>query len=260
MRNLKIVLLAAGIIILTVTLGFFLQLTWATRLWPLPDGRLSYNFIAAILAGSAVPLIWIALSEEWGAFFNYGLSFGLLYGGIGIYAFLLFARDSHIALLAFGSIIIIIAVCHFMGAAWGRNQPLKDRRPMPSLLRWAFVTELAVLILVGIALLQRTPNTLPWPLSQESSVMYGWVFVSLALYYLYPVLNPKWSHAKGPLLGFLAYDLVLIGPLLARFTNLNPEFQLGQITAVAIITVSAALGIYYLFINKGTRLSLQSQV
>ena len=39
----------------------FFQQTWATALWPLPDTRLSYTFIAATLAGGA-PLIWIGLS------------------------------------------------------------------------------------------------------------------------------------------------------------------------------------------------------
>lgn len=67
-----------------------------------------------------------------------------------------------------------------------------------------------VLAGAGILLILKVPNTLPWNLSPESSVLYGWVFLGLAFYYLYAVLNRQWIHAIGPLLGFLVYDLVLL--------------------------------------------------
>ena len=66
MRSLKPILLIVGILQLILAAGFFFQQSWATSLWPVPDTRLSYAFIAAILAGGAAPLIWIALSGQVG--------------------------------------------------------------------------------------------------------------------------------------------------------------------------------------------------
>ena len=110
----------------------------------------------------------------------------------------------------------------------------------------------------GVLLLLKVPNTLPWNISSESSVLYGWVFLGLAFYYLYAVLHPQWIHALGPLLGFLVYDLVLFSPLFARFGSLQPEHVLGQVAASVIIIFSALLGVYYLFVNPATRLGMRS--
>ena len=47
-------------------------------------------------------------------------------------------------------------------------------------------------------LVLRVPNTLPWRLSEASSMLYGWVFLGLALYYLFAVVNGQWGQALGP--------------------------------------------------------------
>ena len=91
-------------------------------------------------------------------------------------------------------------------------------------------------------------------------MLYGWVFLGLAFYYLYAVLNPKWIHALGPLLGFLVYDLVLFSPLFARFGSLQPEHLRGQVAASLIIIFSAALGVYFLFVNSATRLRARTEM
>ena len=124
----------------------------------------------------------------------------------------------------------------------------------------AFMVEVLVLAGARILLLLKILNTLPWNLSPESSVLCGWVFLGLAIYYLYAVLNPQWIHALGPLLGFLVYDLVLFGPLFARFGNLQPEHVRGQVAASIIIIFSAALGVYYLLVNPATRLGAGSKL
>jgi hypothetical protein len=103
------------------------------------------------------------------------------------------------------------------------RRPLTHPGPTPRLLRWALAVEVLVLVAVGVMLEAAVPNTLPWQLSRESSVLYGWVFVGLAVYYLYAVLRPNWEYAVGPLLGFLLYDLVLAGPLFSRFGSVAPE-------------------------------------
>jgi hypothetical protein len=132
----------------------------------------------------------------------------------------------------------------------------QDSQPTPRIVRFAFIAEVLVLAGAGLLLLLKVPNTLPWNLSPESSVLYGWVFLGLAFYYIFAVLHPKWIHAIGPLLGFLVYDLVLCSPLFARFGSLQPEHVLGQVAASAIIIFSAALGIYFLFMNPSTRLGM----
>jgi hypothetical protein len=253
MRSLRPVLLAVGILQLILAAGFFFQAAWATSLWPVPDTRLSYAFIAAILAGGAAPLIWIALSDQLGGLTGYGLGFGIMYAGMALAAFLFYLRNQQAALLGFAWVIgVVAALCAFL--FFRTRGMVIDSQPTPRLVRLAFMLEVLVLAGAGILLLLKVPNTLPWNLSPESSVLYGWVFLGLAFYYLYAILQPQWIHALGPLLGFLAYDLVLFSPLFARFGDLQPEHVRGQVAATIIIIFSAALGVYYLFVNPSTRL------
>ena len=84
MRLARTVLIIVGLIDLVVASGFFFQQPWATAFWALPDTPLSYAFISAILAGGAAPLIWIGLSGELAALAGYGLSFGIMYAGMGL--------------------------------------------------------------------------------------------------------------------------------------------------------------------------------
>lgn len=258
MQSAKPVLLVIGIIELILAVGFFFQQAWATSLWPVPDTRLSYAFIAAILAGGAAPLIWAGLSGRFASLAGYGLSFGIMYAGMGLSALLFYLGNQNQALLWFALVMLALAV--LAGVIFTRTRGLAETsQPTPRLVIYAFVAEVLVLAGAGILLILKVPNTLPWNLSPESSVLYGWVFLGLAFYYLYAILRPQWIHAIGPLLGFLVYDIVLFSPLFARFGNLQPEHVLGQVAASTIIIFSAALGIYFLFVNPATRFGTQSR-
>ncbi|HVF25373.1 MAG TPA: hypothetical protein VNA23_05755 [Anaerolineales bacterium] len=259
MRLAKTALVIVGLIDLVIAAGFFFQQPWATTFWPLPDTPLSYAFIAAILAGGAAPLIWIGLAGEFAALAGYGLSFGIMYAGMGLSALLFYLRDQNPSLAIFALVMGILAVAG--GIIFMRTRHFTgDSQPTPRIVIYAFMAEVLVLTAAGILLIFKVPNTLPWNLSPESSVLYGWVFLGLAFYYLYAVLNPKWTHAQGPLLGFLVYDLVLFSPLFARFGNLQPEHVRGQVAASLIIIFSAALGLYYLFVNPETRLRTRTEM
>jgi hypothetical protein len=259
MRLAKTALVIVGLIDLVLAAGFFFQQPWATALWPLPDTRLSYAFIAAILAGGAAPLIWIGLSGELAALAGYGLSFGIMYAGMGLAALMFYLRDQNPSLAVFALLMGLLAVTG--GIIFMRTRrSVQAGQQTPRIVAYAFTAEVLVLAAAGILLILKVPNTLPWNLSPESSVLYGWVFLGLAFYYLYAVLNPKWTHAQGPLLGFLVYDLVLFSPLFARFGNLQPEHVRGQVAASLIIIFSAALGVYYLFVNPATRLRARTEM
>jgi hypothetical protein len=253
MRTLKLALLLVGIAQFVLAAGFFFQQSWATALWPLPDTPLSYAFIAAILAGGGAPFIWIGLSGELGGLAGYGLSFGIMYAGMGLSALLFFVRDQSPQLAWFALVMGVLAA---LGATlfFRTRNSVQDSHQTPRIVRPAFSVEVLILAGAGVLLLLKVPNTLPWNLSAESSVLYGWVFLGLAVYYLYAILKPQWIHALGPLLGFLVYDLILFSPLFVRFSNLRPEHVRGQIAASIIIIFSAVLGIYYLFLNPTTRL------
>ena len=202
MQSAKTALILTGLFHFVLAVGFFFQQAWTKSLWPVPDTRLSYAFIAAILAGGGAPLIWAGLSGKLASLAGYGISFGIMYAGMGISALLFYLRDRNPALVWFAFVMGVLAVAG--GIIFMRSRPIAENR-------------------------QPTPQIV-----------------------IYAVLNRQWIHALGPLLGFLVYDLVLFSPLFARFGNLQPEHIRGQVAASVIIIFSAALGIYYLFVNSAT--------
>ena len=242
-----------GLVFLVLTAGFFLQTGWATALWPWPDGRLSYVFIASITAAIAAPMIWIGLTEEYGAARGGAVNLAIAAGGTAIYLFLLYGRDGDLQLLVSAVAAAVFLAVNVGIYSWSSRLPIQDRRAMPRLAKASFGLFAVVLILVGGMLVAQAPVIFPWPLRPESSVIFGCIFLGAASYFAVALRSPSWHGARGQLIGFLAYDLVLIGPYLGHFDAVAPAHRLSLIVYVAVLVYSGALAVYYLFVNGETR-------
>lgn len=252
-KPIRTLFIVGGIIFLLLTGGFFFQLTWATDLWPWPDGRLSYIFVASILAAIAVPMIWIGFSGELGAAKGGAINLGVTALGTTFYFFLLYFRDREMQILI-TAIISTIAVPINVGIyKWSGKFRIKDTRAMPTLVKISFIVFSSVLVWVSILLLLQRDVVFPWPLKPKSSVIFGFIFLGASFYFATALSVPKWHNARGQLLGFLAYDLILIGPFLTHLSTVKDEHRLSLILYISVLLYSGTLAIYYLFINKITR-------
>jgi len=81
----------------------------------------------------------------------------------------------------------------------------------------------------------------------------GWLFLGSAVYFGWGWLRPGWHNARGQLIAFLAYDLVLFPRYVLMFSTVNPEHLPSLVAYVAVLTYSSLLSIYYLFIDARTR-------
>jgi hypothetical protein len=247
-------MLICGAIGVLLTIGFYWQLPWITNLWPWTDSHLSYVWLASICAAVSAPIIWIALSGEYGA--AVGGSINLLVTATSItISLLLFYRSSYqqtpISLILYFAIGIPI----FAGISWWASRyPIRDTRPMPRLVFISFIVFVLLLVFTTLALLLRMPTIFPWALLPESSVLFGCFFLGAACYFAYGLIRPSWHNACGQLLGFLAYDLILIVPFIEHFATVSINHLLSLVIYVAVIIYSGALAIYYLFVKKTTRL------
>ncbi|MFW6096422.1 MAG: hypothetical protein ACOC9Z_00010 [Chloroflexota bacterium] len=244
---------AGGMVFLLLTAGFFLQMGWATALWPWPVGRLSYIFISSITAAIAAPMIWIGLTREFGAARGGAVNLSITATGAAVYLFILYRREGEIQLL-----LSALASAFFLAVnvgifLWSIRHPIRDRRAMPGLVRASFGLFTVVLLLVAGLLVLQAPVVFPWPLQPESSVIFGFIFLGAASYFAIALPSPWWHSARGQLIGFLAYDLILIGPFLAHFGTVEPAHRLSLILYVAVLAYSGALAVYYLFLNEETR-------
>lgn len=247
-------LIVSGIVLLLLGLAFLLQLELVRYVWPWQISPLSAVFLASICAAIACPIIWIGVKQDTAVIVGGSLNLLVTALGMAIFCFQLYAADnSRQPILYFGIVSAVFAVSCLVLTVMSYKFPFKDERPMPNFVRGSFVFFALALFLVGGALVLKTNNIFPWPLSEELRVMYGWIFLGAMCYFIYAVYKPKWTNAQGQLLGFLAYDLVLILPFLLHFSDVLPEQRLSLIIYVGVLVYSGLLAAYFLFLHPSTR-------
>jgi hypothetical protein len=215
---------------------------------------LPYIFLGSITAATAVSLLWIGFSGELGTAVGGAINLIVFYAGLAISLFLLFQQSDDQRLLT-GALLCVAGVLISVGIfLWFRRYPLQDNRPMPLLVRVSFGVFVVLLLLVGSGILLQIPYVFAWELTPPATALFGCFYLGASIYFLYGLVRPSWPRACGQLWAFLAYDLVLIVPWLQRFAKASPEQLPSLIVNVAVLVYSGALAVYYLLVNKATRM------
>lgn len=252
--SLRIVLLVISAVQLLFAIAFYFQVPAVTSMWQFPGTTpLTAIFIASIFAAAAAATAWAVWSENYGALAGIALDYVMIFIPLSIYAWQLGTSQDNSEMITFA---ILCAAGVLFGTGlfwWSQRIPLDTSIPMPALLRWSFVGFIGALLIVSMLLIRQTPNVIPWTITPELSVVIGWMFFGALIYFAYGLLRPSWANAAGQLFGFLAYDIVLLIPFLTRLPTVSPEFQLGLWIYTGVVTYSAVLAIYYLFLNPQTR-------
>lgn len=233
----------AAFVASVLAIGFLGNDDWATWIWPFYTYQMSRIFIASILLAIAAPVLVIGLSREWAAARGGALNLAVMFVIMAVYA-LATSQSTAVTLFglaAAGSAVFQIGL--FIGTT---NIQFNDTRPTPQPVLWSFGLFAAVLIVVGCLLLARVNNILPWSVTNDLSVLYGSIFLGAAAFFLYGIYARVWGAARGPLCGFLAYDLVLIVPFLALYPNISDRFKTSLTIYIAVLIYSGALAIFYL--------------
>lgn len=254
----RILLVLGGLGMLLLAAAFFWGATWATNLWMWDDGPLSLKFVAAMQAAIAAAMIWLGISNRLSALTAGALNLIVMLSGTAWYLFKLSEVAERAYLAGYAIAFLIFAVMNLLLLVYCFGLPVLDKRPLPGLLRFSFVIYSAVLLIVGGNLLRQPDVIFPWPLNDDTSVIFGWMFIGDAFYFLYALLFPVWANAKAPLWSFLLYDLVLIGPFLNHFNQVKPEHRNSLIVYTIVLIYSALISIYYLFINRQSRTGVSS--
>lgn len=243
-----------GVALIILALGYALQQPWATATWMWPDGRLSYVFVGSILAAMATAILVLARREEWAAAAAGTMNCAATFGALAATLCLLRSDPALPDLNAHTWSFAAVALWSIAVAVWWSQEPVKDPRPLPALVRYSFLAFVLLLFAVALGLFLRRPAIFPWPLKPATSLAFGSVFLGAGVYFLYGFLRPQWGIAQSQLAGFLACDLVLLGPYLNHFSTVKPAHQPSLMISLAVIVYSGLLATCFLFVNRETRL------
>lgn len=251
MKQIRALILIGSLLFLALSFSFIFRVPLAQSIWPWEDGRYSYLFVGSILAAISAAAFWIGWTGALSTLPGGALTVFVTAFTTSIYFFQLVSQG-RTGMLPYGGFAILSAVVSLIVFFWSLKIPRKESLPMPKLVKISFWIFIASLFLAAGALILRVP-VFPWALNPDSSVIFGCIFLGDAFYFLYSIFRPTWHNALGPLLSFLAYDLVLIVPFISLFPTVDPERSISLIIYVAVLIYSGGLSIYYLFFHPQTR-------
>lgn len=256
----RIAQVVTGLLFLVVAAAFYFRWPMVADVWPWTGynsslSNLSYIFISSVLAAFAAPLLWMGLAGEVRAAIPITIDVIIVLLGTGLFTLQDYAQNNSGPTVLRAGIIMLVSVPLAVVVLWAsRKFPLKNKTMLSPVLRFIFGFVCIALLISGYELLTKSPTIFPWPLSAETSVVYGWAFWGALGYFLYGLLQPYWVYAAGPLLGLLVYDLVLIFPYIAHLNAVTPDHRTSLIIFMAFIIFSGIVAIYYCFINQQTRI------
>lgn len=254
MKTMRILLLVIGAFQSILALAFFLRMPMALSLWPLPGTTpLTFILVSSIFAAAAASTLWAAGSGNLGALAGIGLDYVAIFTPVSIFLVHL-GTGSGDARTTNAAVGCGLAALFGVGVfRWSVRHAIDTSVRVPPLVRWSFGFFIVALLIVSIRLIMQFP-TIPWQLTPALSIVIGWMFIGAATYFAYALLRPSWRNATGQLIGFLAYDIVLIVPFIERLPTVAPEHRTGLIVYTAVVIYSALLALYFLFVHRGTRL------
>lgn len=248
---LRAALIAYALVLLLFAAGFFFREWWATDLWPFKyTAGMSFAFVASILAAASASILYCALARDYRAMVGVGIDAVVLTAPLAIMAL----ASGRASMRTFGILAALTAGAGLFAAVWFHRYAWRDLQPTPWPVRVAFAIFVLALWATGGALVAGSLSVLPWHVTPEVARVYGFIFLGASSYFLYGLVIPKWSNAPGQLLGFLAYDLVLIVPFIIYFRLVPPERLVNHVVYTAVVVGSAVIAIVYCFIHPRTRL------
>jgi hypothetical protein len=251
-RYFRIFLFGVCVVQFIFAAGYVFQLPFATRLWPLDyTSNTTFIFIGSIYAAAAASTLWALWMNEPFALAGIALDYAAIFLPVAVFAWQVSGGRGALGIFA----VVGLAAALFGLALlwWSARQPIRDPRPTPSLVRWAYVLFVITLVVVGGALVLKSPNLLPWDVPVTGQVIYGWMFLGAAAYFAFGAARPRWANAGGQLAGFLAYDIILIIPFVLMFSTVEAARLPNLIIYLIVVVGSGLLALYYLFLHPATR-------
>jgi hypothetical protein len=233
-----------GIAVIALGVAFWMHAPGAIALWPWKDGKLSYLFIASILMTAGASFCWTAYSMNLNAVRGGALGMLAMDAGIAAYMAYLYSQRHQFLLLEWVIVNLLLCVSSLALFIIGGREPQHEPRRLHWWVRGSFLVFTLAFFAVASMLVARAPIVFPWKLNPDSSVIFGCFFLCAGIYSLDIYRRPGVENAKGQLLGFVVYDLVLIPPYLQHWPNTKGGFRISLIVYLSVLVASAAIAIW----------------
>lgn len=252
-RHLRIVLGLLGALLAGFGLALLLRVEPVKRLWIWPAApEPNHAFVGSVALAVAAQMLWIARTGWLAALRPSAWNLIVFAGGASqaLFRSAAYASDGRVrayAWLAAGAALAGVGVL----VALRRARPGSDVHASRAV-RLAFGAFAVLLVSIGTALLLGAPRVFPWPLGPDAAQVYAWIALGSGVFFAHLALTPSARTSRGALLGFLAYDVAVLLPLLTHAFRCPPGHGLSLAVYLAVVLVSGTLAVATL----GRRVSL----
>ncbi len=211
--------------------------------------RLCTFFLGALLAAYGAGCLTVAVNGELTAAIGGSTALAVAFTAFSSQVALLELSGSPTGLVIPASVLGVLGLVAAINlAVVARTKVSVERAPSSLLLVFRIMS---ILICgVGIALLSGVHGLLPWTLSAQTRLLVGSVLVGFSANYAVTALRASWVGAQVVLVGLLTYDALMLIPLLRHFAEVAPEYRLTLAINIVVVSVTASLAVYYLFLRK----------
>ncbi len=248
----KLGLVAEGLILLILGAGFAINSSAVTWLWPCQNDPMTGVLLAALLMSYGSGSIFVACTVDWRAATSGGaLALVVGFGGFALAhvrgAFSGYGDN----MLPHAIVLGLIAVGSAYAFYASQRSELAPAARAPPLVRVTLLILAFGLALVGYGLLAGWQGMLPWRVDAPTATLVGWLFIGFAADYVMTAQQGNRSACETLLFGLIAYNSVLILPLLHGMAIASPD-ELASLNAniIGIVTTSLFSG-YFLWCGYG---------
>jgi len=197
----------------------------------------------ALAAGA----LWVGLAGPPRAAIGSMRGIAMIYGAVGIYLAgrSLSGAGAHGLSALLGLATAGLALGLLLALRRLPQEPV-GARPLERVVRASCAVFALVLALAGAAMAARLPGIFPWPLSPQSSTVFGLVFLGLSLVYADVAVTGSRPAAMIAMSGFLVYDLILLPPFLSHFGRVAPDLMLSLTVYTGVLIYSAGLAVWFI--------------
>ena len=248
----KLGLVAEGLILLILGIGFAINSPAVTWLWPCRNDPMTGVLLAALLVSYGSGSIFVACTVDWRAATGGGaLALVVGFGGFALaIARGVFSGHGN-SMLPHAIVLGSIAVGSAYAFYASQTLELSPAPRAPLLVRVALHLLAFGLAFVGYGLLAGWHGMLPWRVDVPTATLVGWLFIGFAADYVMTARQGNRSACETLLFGLFVYNSVLVLPLLHGVVMASPD-ELANLTGNIIgLTATTLFSGYFLWCGYG---------
>ncbi|QBR82900.1 hypothetical protein E3983_00110 [Legionella israelensis] len=236
------------------------QQDWLASVWIWPDAPwFSDVFMTSVIFAAATAYSVCATNGKLRPLYAISISSIVTITGITFYYYMFSASPNPETQMirGWGVFLLMSLFINIWFFIVSYNADFESKEPFPTSLKW-FLSFVMLINLQKSFLLIAGIKSFAWEISLSMAVVYGWTLFGGLIFVILVLLEPYWENVWPLFVALIAYDLVLIGPIIFSiiFQDVVPITSPRRLYSYGIAVIITFLMVVYYSMKKGRQRKL----